>query len=219
MTRHPIYSIVKFFTGLLLAGALTLPSNVARATTAFFDFSNDGIFVGTPLTNSDNGVTATFSSPDDPDALIVVPAEDAGFATLGPHALVSDPAIQLDISFSVPVQTIAFNFATVDFYPPYSILQVQAFDGSTPVASAFSDGAPQYPGDFSEGFLGLGASSFDNVVLSTFNGNNFAIGNLEVTTNAVAPETTSLLSLGIVLLLSLTGTLYGKRKSMVRPPR
>jgi hypothetical protein len=95
----------------VVAATAVLPGT-GNATVATFNFATAGI--PTPLMVTNNGVTATFSSPADPGGFVTgVPAP---FVTLTGNTLF-DPGpagandIPLDIAFSQPIADISLLFA------------------------------------------------------------------------------------------------------------
>jgi hypothetical protein len=160
----------------------------------------------TQFSNTQNGTTATFSSPADPDGFEVFPA--LGFLTLtgnflGPGA--NSPAqTPLTIAFSANVSSISLDFGLND---PGS-LTLMAYEGATLVGTVSVAGV--VPPGFSqpEGLISFEGATFDSVILNTPSANLFAIDNVDVATAAVSePSTLFLMCIGVVVLAFLRRTI------------
>jgi len=193
--------MAKRFSFRILVAALVLCSVLGVSPwlshAAVFNFDTDTVGTGTTFTDSDSGVSATFSSTGDPGGFTVQPTF---FFTLTGNVLY-DPGpaglndIPLSITFSQPVSSIQLNFA------------LNTGDASIPLVANFSNGGstsatgtiPILPGDSSpEGILTASfATPFTEVTLTTAAA-DMAVDNITVTTAAV-PEPITLLLLGIGL--------------------
>ncbi len=171
----------------LLAFASAMP---AFATVISFDLSN--MFgASTPLSQTVNGLTATFSSPGDPGAFAIY---NPGALTIGPNIL-ADPGpagrsgVPLGIGFSKPVANVTLQFAT-DGSGPFSL---SAFSGNTLIGSTSTVGTLPAGHPFPEGtitFDAPGNKTFDSIVLTSPQTPFFAIANPTVSTAPCTAGTT-----------------------------
>lgn len=196
--------LVSFLSAAVLGLAVASgAADMARATTATYDFEAQTPFTTfTPFSITDNGVTATFSSPVDPGGFGVV---TAFFATLTGNVLVSPgPAgfdsIPLHISFSQPVNQISLLFALNTFDDTVPLELTTNTGGSTSATGTILD-------TFPEGSLTFSGASFTDIDLST-SALDFAIDDLVVTTAAAVPEPATL----PILLSGLTALALVRRK-------
>ncbi len=191
-----------------LFAALALCSAAAHAETiAVFNFDNDTPGASTTFTDTNNGVSATFSSSDDPGGFVIYPSI---FETLTGNVL-GDPGpagandIALDIDFSQSLSAIVLDFATADFSSA-SPLTITAYDNTTEVGSNTSTGEFLSGFTFPEGEIAFDEGTFNNVVIST-SSPDFAVDNIEVATAAAAPEPGTLTMFTAGLLLAGVGML------------
>jgi hypothetical protein len=168
---------------LAALSALTFASPAA-ATTATFNFDSDVIGTSTIFANTNNGVTATFSSPADPGGFAV---SLSFFQSLTGNVLLNPgPAatnqIPLTISFSQPVTSISLLFAVNTSNAGLDGLSLLTNAGGS--VSAFGS----VPGGFffPEGSLSFSGAAFTSVVLSSA-GLDFAIDNVVVSDAAATP--------------------------------
>ena len=156
-------------------------------------FINGDVAVGTATTFADtnNGLTATFSSPADPGAFVT----GVSFFSFG-WEILSDPGpagasnIPLTISFSSPQPGIYMNFGLAGASGPF---ELDAFLGSAPVGSTTVSGSVPVGYSLAEGTISF-SGTFDKVVLTSPTTPYFAIGNITAT-----PEPSSLVLLGTAL--------------------
>ena len=190
---------------MIIFGLLMVAVGVVRADSVF-TFESDAVGTATQFSNTQNGTTATFSSPIDPDGFEVFPA--LGFLTLtgnflGPGA--NSPAqTPLTIAFSANVSSISLDFGLND---PGS-LTLMAYEGATLVGTVSVAGV--VPPGFSqpEGRISFEGATFDSVILNTPSANLFAIDNVDVATAAVPePSTMFLMCIGVVVLAFLRRTI------------
>ncbi len=166
--------------------ALTHP---AAATTATFNFDADTLGTATPFADTNNGITATFSSPADPGGFEVVPTF---FSTLTGNVLL-DPGpagadnIPLDIAFSQSIKSISFLFALNDPSNTTSMLFSTNAGGSTSATGTIPAGGFTFP----EGSLSFSGAPFTSVVLSS-GAFDFAVDDIVVSTSSSVPEPGSL---------------------------
>lgn len=177
------------------AAALLAFAGSASATTATFNFDSDATGTFTPFTDTNNGISAAFSSPADPGGFGIIPASSTGFVTLSGQVLI-DPGpagannIPLDITFSQQIASISFLFALND---PSNTTSMDLSTGAGGTASATGTIPPNH--SFPEGSLSFSGKPFTTVTLSSL-APDFAIDDLVVTTpSASVPEPGSLLLL------------------------
>jgi hypothetical protein len=184
---------LRFFVPVLVLGT------AAQASTVF-NFDNDNVGTSTTFTNTEQGLSATFSSSADPGGFVVYPTI---FETLTGNVL-GDPGpagmdgLDLDVSFSQNLSGITLDFATDDFATP-TPLTVTAYEGKTLVGSDTSSGEylPGY--EFPEGEIAFEGGTFNDVVLSA-GATDFVVDNITVLNAAPAPEPGTFLLLGTVLM-------------------
>jgi hypothetical protein len=188
---------IKWIPGLMTVLALLfLLAGVARADSSF-TFESDPVGTTTTFSNTNAGITATFSSPADPGGFQVYPA--LGFVTLTGNFLGTGqtaPATPLTILFSTDLNSISLDFGLDES----GGLTLEAFEGSTAVGTvSVAGGIP--PGMFvPEGFLNFNGATFNSVVVTaTSEDGFFGVDNLDVSTTAV-PEPATLFLLGAGLL-------------------
>jgi len=186
------------FAILLASAALC----VGASATSMFNFDNDTDGTSTTFTDTDNGISATFSSAQDPGGFVIYPTM---FETLTGNVL-GDPGpagldnLALDIAFSGDLRDIDLVFATADFSTP-SPVTLTAFEGSQQVGSTTFAGQFLPGFTFPEGELAFSGLNFNHVELST-TAPDFAIDNIAVTAASPVPEPSAfiLISLGLLAL-------------------
>lgn len=179
MSRFRLSSLFLISGGLLLASAHTAQAD------ALFDFEANAPNTPTPLTDTVNGLSATFggqASVCDSFGL---------FQSLSGHALIQGfcgPATEsgsLSLSFSADLTGIAFQFATVG---DPSTVTLATFENTTAVGSVnFTSAVP------SGLFNGEGTASFAGTFNRlTLTGNTLlAMDNVNAQTTAPVPEPTA----------------------------
>jgi hypothetical protein len=183
-------------TLLALGWALTMAIPAHSSNVATFNFDSDPIGEPTPLSDTNNGLTATFNSPADPGGFAVGPTF---FTTLTGNVLL-DPGpsfasgIPLDIAFSANATSVSMLFAT----DGSGTFFLNAYENGTLVGSASAFGIIE-PTGFPEGTITFNAASFNSIVLTSPSTPYFAIDNMSVTTGAV-PEPSCLALMGIGFL-------------------
>jgi hypothetical protein len=169
------------FLGVVLAASaqIGIPAG-ANAAAATYDFEAQ-LGSSTPFSITNNGVTATFTSPADPGGFIVVPTF---LSTLPGNTLADGPAglsdIPLDIAFSEPIASISLLFAldTSDATIPLNLTTNSG--GSTSAAGSLQ------PSGLVEGSLSFSGTAFTSIELST-TAPDFAVDDITVTTSEVTP--------------------------------
>ena len=180
--------------------ALLAVSSPALRADATFNFDSDTLGTTTPFTDTNNGVSATFSSPSDPGGFLVIGVST--FDTLTGKVLIDNPSTNrtLAIQFSSLQSAISLDFATDS--PGGVLFDLDAFDGGTQVGSVTAIGSIPLGFTFPEGIISFSGAEFDSVVLSAPTAPAFAIDNVTVTG---VPEPTSLpvsvLALGVLALV------------------
>lgn len=180
--------------------ALFAVSSPALRADATFNFETNTVGTTTPFTDTNNGVSATFSSSSDPGGFLVIGVST--FDTLTGKVLIDNPSTNrtLAIQFSSLQSAISLDFATDS--PGGVLFDLDAFDGGTQVGSVTAIGSIPLGFTFPEGIISFSGAEFDSVVLSAPTAPAFAIDNVTVTG---VPEPTSLpvsvLALGVLALV------------------
>jgi hypothetical protein len=186
-------------TTLALALTLTIAPQL-RAQSASWNFETTPVNTPTPLSITNNGVTATFSGP----ATGVCDVSPLNFVSLSGRALIQNlcitgPATTLQASFSSALSQLGFGIATSS---PGSVT-LQAFLGATLVSTISVTTVVPPNRFFAEALVSVApASAFDRLVLNPGT-SAMAIDNLVATVSpAVIPEPSA-----VVLLATGLGAL------------
>jgi hypothetical protein len=173
-----------------------------------FNFDNDPAGLSTPFTDTNNNVSASFSSSVDPGGFVVT---QTFFVTLtgnvllvpGPRGVANTP---LDVAFNTNLGSVNLAFALNAGASTPMLLE--AFLGGNPVGSASALGTVPSGGfGFPEGTIHLNGITFDSIRLSSPNAINFAVDDISVappTTVTPEPATASLLALALIVALTLS---------------
>ena len=167
----------KFGLSILPALLLAVASEYAVADSYMpppltFDLSTASSS-STPLSQTINGLMATFTSSGDPAAFSVY---NPGMLSIGPNILASpggnsSPGLPLAIGFNVPVSSISMQFATDNVpgtaatplnlaaYSNASLIGTAAATGSRPSVDGFPQGTISYTSLATLGFNGTGVAS------------------------------------------------------------
>lgn len=163
-----------------------------------FNFDGDALGTSTTFTDTEDGLSATFSSSADPGGFVVYPTmfETLTGNVLGDPGPASASNIALDVSFTRNLSAITLDFATADFITP-SPFTITAYENSKVEGSNTSTGEFLSGFTFPEGEITFEGADFNNVVISTPS-QDFAVDNIQV---VVAPEpgTLALFAAGLLL--------------------
>ncbi len=201
-------------TFMIVAAILSLllgSGHSARAGLATFNFSSLPVGDSTPFSLTDNGVTASFSSPGDPGGFQIA---SSFFVTISGNVLYTpgtagQTGIPLNIDFSQSVNSISLQFA-LDTGDPTTTLNLSATLGGSSAGGTSATGTVPLTGSYSEGVLNF-SGLFNSVDLSTV-APNFAIGQIEVNYGTAAvPEPSSLLMSSVLGVALLGGALLRRR--------
>jgi hypothetical protein len=178
-------------------------STALFAGTASFITGDVPYGTATQFSDTNNGLTATFSSPADPGGFYT----STTFFSFGPQILV-DPGpagqanIPLDIAFSAPQSNVSMNFA-ID--GPSGPLQLNAYLGGSLVGSTTVNGAVPPGWSFPEGVISFAGGSFDSLSLSSPDTPYFAVANIDV------PEPSAPILLATALALAGAGLVLRRK--------
>jgi hypothetical protein len=188
---------------VFLAAALALSAPAAGAQT--FDFESVAFGTLVSFTDTDGGVTASFTAPGGNFAVLSNPGAFVGLN--GQYLGDADADIvisPLEIAFSTFLNSISLNFGMPDLLGTGTgTLTLDAFLGATLVGSTSQAGSIP-PGFFGiEGSLTFAGGPFDRVVLSS-DIPDFGIDNIEVAPAAVPePATVALLAGGLLVIAAM----------------
>lgn len=180
---------------LALGVALVMAIPGYSSSVSIFNFDSDPVGEATPFSDTNNGLTATFSSPADPGGFAIAPSF---FSTLTGNVLL-DPGpagaavIPLDIAFSTNATSASMAFAT----DGGGTFFLNAYENGTLVGSASAVGVIPPGFSFPEGAISFNGATFNSIILTSPSTPYFAIDNLSV---GVVPEPSSLLLMGSGLL-------------------
>jgi len=192
--------LVITLSAILCVSSISLIPIKAQAV-ATFNFNSDVVGTSTSFTDSNNGISATFTSSGDPGGFQV---STSFFQSLTGNILY-DPGpaelsnLTLTVQFNVPITSAELDYAlnTSNTAIP---LTVQAFSGASLIGSASSSGSIPSGFSFPEGTLDFtSATTFDRIVLST-SAPDFAVDNITVNQSTATPEPATMVLFGTGLI-------------------
>jgi hypothetical protein len=196
---------------------LVWAAGVARAD-SLFDFNSAPVGTATTFSATNNGLTATFSSPAVPVGFVVQSSLGSLAPPLDGNVLadsgnLGDQNIPLDIAFSSNLTSVSLAFA-LDTLNPTGTIFLAAFEGGLVVGSASATASVPSGFIFPQGSIAFVGSAFDSIEL-TSSAPAFAINDVDavVGSTVAAPEPNSLILLGMGLLGLLALTARGKRRA------
>jgi hypothetical protein len=188
-----------------------------------FNFDADPAGLSTPFTDTNNNVSASFSSAVDPGGFVVT---QTFFVTLtgnvllvpGPKGVANTP---LDIAFDTNLGSVNLAFAlNADASTP---MLLEAFLGGNPIGSASATGTIPSGGlGFPEGTIHLSGIRFDSIRLSSPNAINFAVDDISVappTTVTPEPATAPLAALALAIAGLCSRGIFVRRAAARRRAR
>jgi hypothetical protein len=183
---------------------LILTLGTAHANSVF-NFDSDPVNENTTFTDTNNGVSATFSSPTAGGFEVFAASSLPPLELLTGNVLTDTTEnASLAIAFSSNETSISLDFATNSATPVP--LTLTAFENGTQVGQVSDSGAIPMGYTLPEGLITFNGATFNSVSL-TSTAEDFAIDNVNVQS---APEPSSFSLLGIGLL-----TLFGAAKRRV----
>lgn len=194
---------------LLAASMLALTCGLAvpaHAQATLFDFGEERVGTQTALTETHNGISATFSSPADINGG-GFQIDTSFFTSMSGNVLHDRGAsgqqdLPLNISFNQNLFSMTLDFGTNDTNAA-SPLTLTAFLNGQIVGTTSATGTFESSG-YPEGFLSFSSiQPFNSVTLTAAPASDFAVANLDVTSAAPVPEASSAASLGLLLALGL----------------
>ena len=195
---------------------LVWTAGVARAD-SLFDFNSVPVGTATTFSATNNGLTATFSSPAVPVGFVVQSSLGSLALPLDGNVLadsgnLGDQNIPLDIAFSSNLTSVSLAFA-LDTLNPTGTFLLTAFEGGVAVGGATVTASVPSGFIFPQGSIAFVGSAFDSIELTSPNAPAFAINDVDavVGSTVAAPEPNSVILLGMGLLGLLALTARGKR--------
>lgn len=213
----------------LVTAALAFSSSAAMAASVF-NFDSDTAGKGTAFTDTNSGISATFSSSSDPNGFVV---EDPAtlalngifFQSLTGNVLIDKIAnsksnLTLTILFSSMLSNVSLDFAVdATSSTPFTL---QAIRSGTSVGSVIATDSVPAGFTLAEGVATFSSSNFNEIILSS-TADSFAVDNITVTAATVSPvpEPGSFSMLGFPLFMFvfpwLRRRLSGKEVSSRQP--
>jgi len=193
----------------VLCGVLAMASLSSARADVIFDFDDIPIDTTTEFSDTQGGITATFSSPDDPGGFAVdesfLAPPFAGNTLINGSGEGTGSFIPLLASFDTPLFSASLDFALNDESP--SGFTLQAFSGGVFVGQAQAIGIAPFDSEGQigapQGFISFNSlTSFDSLQFSADTAPNFAIDNLDVSASpepAPVPEPGTMALMGIGL--------------------
>ncbi|HXC46772.1 MAG TPA: PEP-CTERM sorting domain-containing protein [Candidatus Sulfotelmatobacter sp.] len=211
-------STFRSFRVLCVLVLLVWTAGVARAD-SLFDFNSIAAGTATTFSATNNGLTATFSSPSVPAGFSVQSSGGSLAAPLDGNVLLDtgtpgDENIPLNIAFSSNVTSVSLAFA-LDSVSTIDTFLLAAFEGGAKIGEVTVIGSVPSGGfSFPQGTIAFSGSAFDSIQLVS-TAPAFAINDVDavVAPTVSAPEPNSLVLLGMGLLGLLALTARGKRQA------
>lgn len=189
---------------------LFLVSTPLYSSVSTFNFDSDVLGTPTPFTDTNNGLSATFSSPADPGAFNIA---SSFFVSLTGNVLL-DPGngtsnIPLIVDFSSDVSSASLLFATDGSLPTPFVLD--AYEHGVFVGEVSALGTIPNGGFFPEGSITFNTGTFNSIVLTSPDTPYFAIDDLVVNgTTTPEPSSLLLLSSGFLAAGSRLRRMFGR---------
>jgi hypothetical protein len=217
-----------FLTAAAMASFLLCLQGIAQAQTADFNFDNTPVGTPSPLVLTQNGITATFT--DDyglphpgggvyDDGQYAVEASNGGSLyssafsgnDLSSYAGYDGTYHPLVILFSQPIYSISLNYAAMEAPSDPGAVQFSAYDGAglvgtqslTPTSIVFfPEGKLQY----------TNTQGFTSIELAADIAPYLVVDNVEVSDVHPVPEASTVVSLGMLLVLGFGGLVFSARR-------
>jgi hypothetical protein len=187
----------------LILSLLAVPSALLADST--FNFTDLSSLTPTPFSDTQKGITATFSSPSDPAGFVVADPSVFDFQTITGNVLLTNiPGSTLNIGFASPLDTFSLLFGLAG--GPADTLTLTAYlNGSQVGSPVVAGGTIPAGGIFPEGSLAF-SGDYNSVSISSST-DYFAVGDVTAT-----PEPTSVVLLATGML-GLASAGYRRRRN------
>jgi hypothetical protein len=200
--------MIKLSRVSLVLTALAFSSSAAFAASVF-NFDSDTLGKGTAFTDTNNGISATFSSSGDPNGFLVIQPAAYGvvFQTLTGNVLtdaLGSSNLTLTILFGSGISSLNLDFAVIAGVPtPFTL---QALRNGASLGSVTETDSVPAGFAFAEGVATFSSSNFNEVILGS-TAQAFAVDNITVTpaTVTATPEPGTMPLLLAALMLAPLG--------------